>query len=61
MQITADVGKTTKTVQRDPMFIFNELSEFIFVSNLIFWEFLCVKLNILVLSRKISFRENKSA
>ena len=60
MQITADVGKTTKTVQRYPMFIFNELSEFIFVSNLIFWEFLCVKLNILVLSRKISFRENKS-
>ena len=39
MQITADVGKTTKTVQRDPMFIFNELSEFVvnFVSNLIFW------------------------
>ena len=38
MQITADVGKISKTVQRDLMFIYDELSEFvvIFVSNLIF-------------------------
>ena len=38
MQITADVGKISKTVQRDFMFIFDKLSEFvvIFVSNLIF-------------------------
>ena len=37
MQITGDEGKISKTVQRDLMFIFDELSEFIiFVSNLIF-------------------------
>ena len=38
MQITADVGKFSKTVQGDLMFIVDELSEFlvIFVSNLIF-------------------------
>ena len=38
MQITADVGKISKTVLRNFMFIFDELSEFvvIFVSNLIF-------------------------
>ena len=38
MQITADVGKISKTVQRDFMFIFDEHSEFvvIFVLNLIF-------------------------
>ena len=38
MQITADVGKTSKTVQRDLMFISDELSEFdvILVSNFIF-------------------------
>ena len=38
MQITADVGKISKMVQGDFMFIFDELSEFvvIFVSNLIF-------------------------
>ena len=38
MQITADAGEISKTVQRDLMFIFDELSEFvvIFVSNLIF-------------------------
>ena len=37
MQITAGVGKISKTVQSDLMFIFDELSEFvvIFVSNLI--------------------------
>ena len=37
MQITASVGKISKTVQSDLMFIFDELSEFvvIFVSNLI--------------------------
>ena len=38
MQITADVGKISKTIQRDTMFIYDELSEFVvvFVSNLIF-------------------------
>ena len=38
MQITADIGKISKTVQRDLMFIYDELSEFvvIFVSNVIF-------------------------
>ena len=38
MQITADVGKISKTVQHDLMFIYDELSEFviIFVWNLIF-------------------------
>ena len=38
MQITADVGKISKTVQRDLMFIFDGLLEFvvIFVLNLIF-------------------------
>ena len=38
MQITADLGKRPITVQRDLMFVFDELSEFfvIFVSNLIF-------------------------
>ena len=37
MQITADQVKISKTVQRDLMFIFDELSEFIiFVWNLIF-------------------------
>ena len=38
MQITADVGKISKTVQGHLMFIFDELSEFavIFVSSLIF-------------------------
>ena len=38
MQITGDEGKISKTVQRDLMFIFDELSEFIiiFVLNLIF-------------------------
>ena len=35
MQITDDAGKNSKTFQRDLMFIFDELSEFvvIFVSN----------------------------
>ena len=38
MQITADVGKISKTVQHYLMFIFDELSKFvvIFVSSLIF-------------------------
>ena len=38
MQITADIGRISKTVQRDLMFIYDELSEFvvIFVSNFIF-------------------------
>ena len=38
MQITADVDKISKTVTRDVMFIYDELSEFvvIFVSCLIF-------------------------
>ena len=38
MQITADVGKISKTVQYYLMFIFDELSEFfvIFASNLMF-------------------------
>ena len=38
MQITAEIGKISKTVQRDLMFSFDELSEFvvIFVSTLIF-------------------------
>ena len=38
MQITADVGKISKTVQRDLMFIFDGLLGFvvIFVLNLIF-------------------------
>ena len=38
MQITAEVGKISKTVQGDLMFIFDELSEFVvlFVSNSIF-------------------------
>ena len=38
MQITADAGKISKTVQRDLMFIFDGLLEFvvIFVLNLIF-------------------------
>ena len=38
MQITADLGKISKTVQRDFMLIFDEHSEFvfIFVSNLTF-------------------------
>ena len=38
MQINADVGKISKTVQRDLMFIFDGLLEFvvIFVLNLIF-------------------------
>ena len=38
MQIIADGGKISKTVQRDLMFIYDEFSEFvvIFVSNLIF-------------------------
>ena len=38
MQISANVGKISKTVQRHLMFIFDELSEFavIFVSSLIF-------------------------
>ena len=38
MQITADIGKISNTVQRDLMFIYDELSEFvvIFVSNVIF-------------------------
>ena len=38
MQITADVGKISKTVPRDLMFIYGEILEFvvIFVSNLIF-------------------------
>ena len=38
MQITADVGKISKTVQCDLMFIFDGLLEFvvIFVLNLIF-------------------------
>ena len=38
MQITADVGKILKTVQRDLKFIFDELSEYDtnFVPNLIF-------------------------
>ena len=37
MQITADIGKIWKTVQRDPKFIFDELSEYdnSFVPNLI--------------------------
>ena len=35
MQITADVGKITKTVQRDLTFIFDVLSEYVihFVSD----------------------------
>ena len=38
MQITADVGKISKTFQYYLMFIFDELSEFfvIFASNLMF-------------------------
>ena len=38
MQIIADGGKISKTVQRDLRFIYDEFSEFvvIFVSNLIF-------------------------
>ena len=38
MQIRADVGKISKTVPRDLIFIYDKLSEFvlIFVSNLIF-------------------------
>ena len=38
MQITADIGKISKTVQRDLPFIFDGLSEsdVIFVPNLIF-------------------------
>ena len=38
MQITAEVGEISKTVQGDLMFIFDELSDFfaIFLSNLIF-------------------------
>ena len=38
MQITAEIGKISKIVQRDLMFSFDELSEFvvIFVSTLIF-------------------------
>ena len=38
MQITADVGKISKTVQRDLIFIFDGLLEFvvIFALNLIF-------------------------
>ena len=37
MQITADIGKIWKTVQRDLKFIFDELSEYdnSFVPNLI--------------------------
>ena len=53
MQIAAD-----ETVQRDLMFIFDELSEFvvIFVSNLILW---VVKM--LLVSHKMSFCENEAA
>ena len=38
MQISSDVGKVSKTFQRDFMFIFDELSEYgtNFVPNLIF-------------------------
>ena len=38
MQITADGGKISKTVQHDLMFIYDKFSEFvvIFVLNLIF-------------------------
>ena len=38
MQIIADIGKISKTIQRDLIFIFDKLSEFvvIFVSNWIF-------------------------
>ena len=38
MRITADVGKISKTVQHDPKFFLDGLSEsdFIFVLNLIF-------------------------
>ena len=39
MQITADVGRISKTVQGDLMFIFDELSEIL--------RYLCVKRNIL--------------
>ena len=58
MQITADAGEISKTVQRDLMFIFDELSEFvvIFVSNLILW---AVKM--LLVSHKMSFCENEAA
>ena len=31
MQITADVGKISKTVPRDLMFIYDELSEFVVI------------------------------
>ena len=38
MQITTDIGKISKTFQRDPKFIYDELAEFfvIFVSNVLF-------------------------
>ena len=51
MQITADAGEISKTVQRDLMFIFDELSEFvvIFVSNLIF----------LAVKNVVSFTQNE--
>ena len=52
MQITADVGKISKTVPCDLKFIFDELSEYDnnFLPNLIF-----------LVSHKMTFLENESA
>ena len=44
MQITADVGRISKTVQGDLMFIFDELSEF--------FRYLCVKYSLNILGCK---------
>ena len=58
MQITADLGKISKTVQRDFMLIFDELSEFvvIFVLNLIF-----SAVKMFLVSHKMTFRENQAS
>ena len=55
--LNADVGKVSKTVQHDLIFIFNELSELvvILVSNLIFS---AVKM---LVSYKMSFMGNEVA
>ena len=44
MQITADVGRISKTVQGDLMFIFDELSEIL--------RYLCVKYSLNILGCK---------
>ena len=62
MQITADVGKTSKAVQRDLMFISDELSEFdvILVSNFIFSAVKMLLVSPYTLGESIEFMFNKS-